>query len=53
MLVRLKQPLNADSPILVTPSGIIILVRLEQALNAYCPILFPPVIITSFNDAGI
>ena len=39
MLVKFEQPLKADSPILVTPSGIFILVKLEQSLKADSPIL--------------
>ena len=38
MLVKLLQPLNARSPILVTPSRIVTLVKLLQPLNAQSPI---------------
>ena len=39
ILSRFEQPLNAESPILVTPSGIVTLVKLKHAQNAYSPIL--------------
>ena len=34
MLVKLSQPENAERPILVTPSGIVILVKFVQLSNA-------------------
>ena len=39
ILVKLVQPSNAQSPILVTLFGIVILVKLVQPLNADSPIL--------------
>ena len=39
ILVSLLQPLNADSPILVTLSGIVMLERLLQSENALSPML--------------
>ena len=35
-LVRLEQPENAQSPMLVTLPGMETLVRLEQPENAFC-----------------
>ncbi len=39
MLVKPVQPLNADSPIEVTPFGIVIFVKAVQPINAALPIL--------------
>ena len=54
MLVKLVQPENAEEPILVTLSGIVMLVKLVQPENAEELILSPLVITTVFNfDLGI
>ena len=39
MLIKPEQPENADTPILVALSGIVILVKPLDALNAASPIL--------------
>ena len=39
MVVKLLQSSNAEFPILVTPSGIVMLVKLVQFLNADSPML--------------
>ena len=41
--LRLVQPENVESPMAVTPAGILILVRLVQLLNAVVPIEVTPV----------
>ena len=54
MAVRLLQLENADFPIFVTPSGIVILVKLLQLENAESPILvtlFPS--ITAGNSMSV
>ena len=53
MFVRLVQPLNAYEPIVVTPSGMVILARLVQSLNAYESIFLQgAVIVTSLRFFG-
>ena len=52
MPVRPVQPENAESPMLVTLSGMTMLVRLLQPQNASSPMLDPPVITTVFKDGG-
>ena len=42
IVVRALQPLNAESPIVMTPAGIVIEVRALQLLNAYFPIVVMP-----------
>ena len=39
MVVKLLQALNADSPMVVTLSGIVMLVKSQQSENAYAPML--------------
>jgi hypothetical protein len=39
MLVKLDAPRNAESPILVTPLGIVMLVKRDAPRNAEAPIL--------------
>ena len=48
MLVKLVQLQNADSPILVTPSGIVMLIKVLQLSNAESPMLVTPSSITTF-----
>ena len=50
MLVKLLQPLNADKPILVTLSGIVMLVKLLQFENTEYPILVTLFGITIFSN---
>lgn len=52
MLVKPLQSLNAQLPMLVTLSGSVMLVKPLQSLNASLPMLVPPVMVTSFKEAG-
>ena len=51
MLVKLKQPANAPSPMLVTLSGMVILVKLVQFKNELPGIFVPPLITTVVSDS--